>query len=218
MVWGGSVTKAAGRKGILPNYLLPRAKGPKFTTPFHVSRCQHQFIDRMGDDCNGVGISTDASTLLTLSRAHTARLQTETHLHFVMEYCDGGELYGLLNSQPKKRLREAHVRFYVAENSHFLRYVFHKLEPESIPLHSHAHMQVLLALQYLHLLGYVYRDLKPENILLHHSGHVLLTDFDLSYSRGVTQPKLERKPNGRVLKVRICLSMTGAAVCLKWCV
>lgn len=61
-------------------------------------------------------------------------IQTETHLHFVMEFCDGGELYGLLNSQPKKRLKEAHVRFYVAE--------------------------VLLALQYLHLLGYVYRDLK----------------------------------------------------------
>jgi serine/threonine protein kinase len=53
---------------------------------------------------------------------------------------------------------------------------------------------VLLALQYLHLLGYIYRDLKPENILLHHSGHVLLTDFDLSYARGETQPKLERIP------------------------
>ena len=33
-------------------------------------------------------------------------LQTDTHLHFVMEFCDGGELYGLLNSQPKKRLKE----------------------------------------------------------------------------------------------------------------
>lgn len=54
--------------------------------------------------------------------------------------------------------------------------------------------EVLLALQYLHLLGYVYRDLKPENILLHHSGHVLLTDFDLSYSKGVTTPRLERVP------------------------
>ncbi len=53
-------------------------------------------------------------------------LQTDTHLHFVMEFCDGGELYALLNSQPKKRLKEAHVRFYAAE--------------------------VLLALQYLHLL------------------------------------------------------------------
>lgn len=78
--------------------------------------------------------------------------------------------------QPKKRLKEAHVRFYVAE--------------------------VLLALQYLHLLGYVYRDLKPENILLHHTGHVLLTDFDLSYGKGVTTPKVERKPDGRSFKVR----------------
>lgn len=104
-------------------------------------------------------------------------IQTDTHLHFVMEFCDGGELYGLLNSQPKKRLKEAHVRFYVAE--------------------------VLLALQYLHLLGYVYRDLKPENILLHHTGHILLTDFDLSYRKGVTKPKVERKPGGRNFKVGV---------------
>nr|AML76342.1 putative LOV domain-containing protein [Chloromonas rosae] len=95
-------------------------------------------------------------------------IQTDTHLHFVMEFCEGGELYGLLNSQPKKRLKEAHVRVYAAE--------------------------VLLALQYLHLLGFVYRDLKPENILLHSSGHVLLTDFDLSYSKGTVTPRVERIP------------------------
>ena len=52
--------------------------------------------------------------------------------------------------------------------------------------------EVLTALQYLHLLGYVYRDLKPENILLHHTGHVLLTDFDLSYSKGSTTPRIEK--------------------------
>lgn len=92
-------------------------------------------------------------------------LQTDSHLHFVMEFCEGGELYGLLNAQPRKRLKEAHVKFYAAE--------------------------VLLALQYLHLLGYIYRDLKPENILLHHTGHVLLTDFDLSYARGTTQPRMQ---------------------------
>ncbi|KAF8064530.1 hypothetical protein HT031_003330 [Scenedesmus sp. PABB004] len=92
-------------------------------------------------------------------------LQTDSHLHFVMEYCEGGELYGLLNAQPRKRLKESHVKFYAAE--------------------------VLLALQYLHLLGFIYRDLKPENILLHHSGHVLLTDFDLSYSRGATAPRMQ---------------------------
>ena len=48
-----------------------------------------------------------------------------------MQYCGGGELYGLLMSQPSKRLSESHMRFYVAE--------------------------ILLALQYLHLLGFVYR-------------------------------------------------------------
>ncbi len=52
---------------------------------------------------------------------------------------------------------------------------------------------MLIALQYLHLLGFVYRDLKPENILLHHTGHVLLTDFDLSYCQGKTQPTIEIK-------------------------
>uniref|UniRef100_A0A126WYN5 non-specific serine/threonine protein kinase n=1 Tax=Heterochlamydomonas inaequalis TaxID=179866 RepID=A0A126WYN5_9CHLO len=108
-------------------------------------------------------------------------IQTDTHLHFVMEFCDGGELYGLLNSTPKKRLKESHVRFYAAE--------------------------VLLSLQYLHLLGYIYRDLKPENILLHHTGHVLLTDFDLSFGKGVTTPKLER--HTRALKKGAGSSLTG---------
>ena len=53
----------------------------------------------------------------------------------MQEYCGGGELYGLLMAQPKKRLPEAHMRFYAAE--------------------------VLLALQYLHLLGFVYRCFVP---------------------------------------------------------
>lgn len=53
-------------------------------------------------------------------------------------------------------------------------------------------LQVLLALQYLHLMGFIYRDLKPENILLHHSGHVLLTDFDLSFSQGQTNPMFKQ--------------------------
>lgn len=43
--------------------------------------------------------------------------------------------------------------------------------------------------------------LQPENLLLHHTGHVLLTDFDLSYGKGVTTPKLEKKPEGRLIKV-----------------
>ncbi|CAD7702361.1 unnamed protein product [Ostreobium quekettii] len=90
-------------------------------------------------------------------------IQTDMHLHFVMEYCEGGELYALLCS--RKRLQVDAARFYAAE--------------------------VLLALQYLHLLGFVYRDLKPENILLHSSGHIMLTDFDLSFGKGSTSPRVE---------------------------
>ena len=44
-----------------------------------------------------------------------ATIQTPTHLHFIMEYCEGGELYGYLTSQPNKRLKESHMRFYAAE-------------------------------------------------------------------------------------------------------
>jgi serine/threonine protein kinase len=33
-------------------------------------------------------------------------LQSETHLHFIMEYCGGGEMYGLLYAQPNKRFPE----------------------------------------------------------------------------------------------------------------
>ena len=72
-----------------------------------------------------------------------------------MDYCEGGELYEYVQSQPGRRLPEKHAKFYSAE--------------------------VLLALQYLHLLGFVYRDLKPENVLLRSNGHCVITDFDLSF-------------------------------------
>jgi len=85
-----------------------------------------------------------------------ATFQSEKHLHFVIDYCAGGELYEALQKQPNKRFPEPAVKFYAAE--------------------------VLLALQYLHLQGYIYRDLKPENVLLQADGHIVLTDFDLSYA------------------------------------
>lgn len=83
-----------------------------------------------------------------------ASFQTKTHICLITDYCPGGELFLLLDRQPKKVLKEDAVRFYAAE--------------------------VVIALEYLHCQGIIYRDLKPENVLLQSNGHVALTDFDLS--------------------------------------
>nr|AML77124.1 putative LOV domain-containing protein [Alangium chinense] len=83
-----------------------------------------------------------------------ASFQTKTHICLITDYCPGGELFVLLDRQPRKVLKEDAVRFFAAE--------------------------VVVALEYLHCQGIIYRDLKPENILLQSNGHVSLTDFDLS--------------------------------------
>ena len=123
-------------------------------------------------DRNKVGrVRTEEKILETLDHPFLstcyATLKTDTHLHFVLEYCPGGELYALMNRMPGKRLPESWVKFYAAE--------------------------VLLALQYLHLNGFMYRDLKPENILIQSSGHIKLTDFDLSWCQGETVPEIEKR-------------------------
>ena len=104
-------------------------------------------------------VKTEGTILEAVDHPYCATLysafQTETHLYFVMQFCEGGELYETLQNAPGKRFSEPTARFYAAE--------------------------VLVALQYLHLMGFIYRDLKPENILLRKDGHVVVTDFDLSY-------------------------------------
>ncbi|KAH9302910.1 hypothetical protein KI387_014493, partial [Taxus chinensis] len=92
-----------------------------------------------------------------------ASFQTKTHVCLITDFAPGGELFWLLDRQPKKIIREDAVRFYAAE--------------------------VVVALEYLHCQGVVYRDLKPENVLIQRDGHVLLTDFDLSFLTPC-QPKL----------------------------
>ena len=42
-------------------------------------------------------------------------IETPTHLHFLMEFCEGGELYAILTSRPMKRMKESHMRFYCSE-------------------------------------------------------------------------------------------------------
>jgi 3-phosphoinositide dependent protein kinase-1 len=75
-----------------------------------------------------------------------------TTLYYLLEYCDGGEVWSLLrfNGSPCP-LPASMSRFYAAE--------------------------VLNALEHMHGLGIVHRDLKPENVLLTASGHVKLIDF-----------------------------------------
>jgi serine/threonine protein kinase len=73
----------------------------------------------------------------------------------ITDFCPGGELFLLLERQPRKVFSEDVARFFAAE--------------------------IVVALEYLHFVGVVYRDLKPENVLLQANGHVQLTDFDLSF-------------------------------------
>uniref|UniRef100_A0A7S0ZAT7 non-specific serine/threonine protein kinase n=1 Tax=Timspurckia oligopyrenoides TaxID=708627 RepID=A0A7S0ZAT7_9RHOD len=91
-----------------------------------------------------------------------ASFQTSKKLHFLMDYCEGGEFFRVLQKQPGKRLTEDAARFYAAE--------------------------VILALEYLHHLGFIYRDLKPENVLMRGNGHIALTDFDLSKQATAVAP------------------------------
>jgi serine/threonine protein kinase len=77
--------------------------------------------------------------------------QTKTKLNFVLEYCQGGELFYQLQKQKNQKFNEEKVVFYAAE--------------------------VLVALASLHAKGIIYRDLKPENVLLDTKGHIKLADF-----------------------------------------
>nr|CCA22336.1 protein kinase putative [Albugo laibachii Nc14] len=77
--------------------------------------------------------------------------QTECDVNFVLEYCQGGELFFHLQHHKAQKFEEATMAFYAAE--------------------------VLSALKTLHEKGVVYRDLKPENVLLDAQGHIKLADF-----------------------------------------
>ncbi|KAF8822006.1 AGC kinase [Cardiosporidium cionae] len=81
-----------------------------------------------------------------------ACFQDDSHYVFVMEYVNGGELFGRLRKV--KKFPEAVACFYAAE--------------------------VVVALEYLHSLNIAYRDLKPENILIDPLGHIRLVDFGLA--------------------------------------
>ncbi|XP_061825161.1 ribosomal protein S6 kinase alpha-5 [Nerophis lumbriciformis] len=88
--------------------------------------------------------------------------QTDTKLHLILDYVNGGELFTHLVQ--RVRFKEQEVALYSGE--------------------------IVLALEHLNKLGIVYRDLKLENILLDSNGHIVLTDFGLS--KEFDQKQVER--------------------------
>ncbi|ETL46092.1 AGC protein kinase [Phytophthora nicotianae] len=107
---------------------------------------------------NQIQHSRAEKTVLTRCRDHPfivkihACFQTIDHLHIVLDYCPGGELF-----------------FHLSQRGHFTE-----------PVAAFYLAEVLLALEHLHQHDIIYRDLKPENILLDQQGHVRLADFGLS--------------------------------------
>ena len=78
-----------------------------------------------------------------------AAYKDRTHLYMVLEICQGGELFSLL--QKERKLDEPASAFYGAS--------------------------VMLAFEYLHNRNIIYRDLKPENLLLDGKGYLKVVDF-----------------------------------------
>ena len=82
-----------------------------------------------------------------------ATFQDVRHFYYLMEYCQGGDLLGVLQKKPFL-LTEECIKDIVAST--------------------------VLGLQYLHERNIIYRDIKPENILIDHNNYIKLADFGLS--------------------------------------
>ncbi|XP_068207027.1 uncharacterized protein [Palaemon carinicauda] len=76
------------------------------------------------------------------------------HLHLLMTYCEGGDLF--------TKIRQQHQTFFPEQQ--IIRWF----------------IQITMALQYLHTLNILHRDLKTQNIFLTRSGLIKLGDFGIA--------------------------------------
>lgn len=137
---------------------------------------------------------TEMRVMASLDNPFIAKLHfsfhTESHLYFVMDFINGGELwqvisfFGFFLDLPRVFFSADKNFQHLCKDQYFSedRTKFYTAE-------------IILGIQYLHKNGIIYRDLKPENVLLDKDGkwwlaeecelisllgHIVLVDFGLS--------------------------------------